>query len=81
MTDADVVEIERNGSTQPALVADRYRLEANGIAQDRLTVITKDDHRDRLVEFDTAADRVEHVEGSEADLARSLLGDGLEVLA
>lgn len=73
-----VVEVTRpDGTTMPGIELDR-RVDGDGgdIAQERVVVAVSVD--DEVVEVDTAASRVEDVDGLEADLVRDRLEDKLE---
>ena len=76
----EAVEVQRpDGSRSVGLVVERRTDQASGHRQRRVVVATSRDGE--IVEIDTAADRVTPIDGAEADLARDIVGDRLEVSA
>jgi len=70
------VEITRpDGTTTPGLELQR-RVDGDQCSQARVVVAISDG--DGVAEVDTAADRVEPIEGEQAALVRDVLGDRLE---
>jgi len=79
--DLPAVEISTlDGTTQPGLELER-RTDGpdGGPTQERVVVAVATDGDTR--EIDTAADRVEAIDGQQADLVRDIVGDRLEVPA
>ena len=80
MSDQQPLEVTRpDGSTTPGLELAR-RVDGTGQhSQERVVVAISGD--EGVVEVDTAADRVEAIDGQQAGLVRDILGDKLKVEA
>jgi hypothetical protein len=81
MSDHTPVEVTRpDGTTTPGLELER-RVDgpAGGPTQERVVVAVATDGDARKI--DTATDRVETIDGQQADLVRDIVGDRLEVTA
>jgi hypothetical protein len=77
MHDKQPLEVTRpDGTTAPGLELQRRVDGAGGQTQERVTVAVAADGD--VAEINTAADRVETIDGQQADLVRDILGDRLE---